>query len=718
VEFLDLTKLWKRAWIILLALVIGGIAALVLAWVQPTLYLARARMLVGPGISNAQPDLNVLRASGQLIQTYAELPLTEPFLQNVIDELRLNISPSRLASLINVRPNPETQILTIEVLYDTPQQAQQIAALIATKLIQISPSNPESAAAQLKGQVSSHLQELEQSISETRAAVRRLQEDYQRAIGQQLLGSEIYVVNQANANQLSEYERNTDLIASADTQSAAGVNILNQLIENTNTRIAQFEQLLTPDLNPITRKLVSDQIQAERVHLSNLQQAIAEVNRPIEGQPLSDYIQSNLQQQQDLEQSLSDSLSFDFRRLQFDRITLTQQQLKQARAIESERQSLILARIASERDRLYQIEQLDLNNQQSLLNQLTLEQDRLSELQNTLSVLYTSLENAEPNNVELLELASPTPQKAPLSLMVMVGAMAFATLTAVGVLAVEYVNTSIESTDQITSIIPVPVLDIKKNTSLLSNLLNGKQLRTERSQKYQMIGMRLLYSQHDSSSKLVLVGPVDSQGDSGVVAGQLAIFLARAGKRVILVDANPEQHTIANLFRLGNRSGLSDFLATPVTRNTPIIPVDRLPNLGLLPYGNHTQFDTSFLATSQMLGLIERLSNRADLIVMASPALQRSDALILASHALGVVMVVTRGHTQQKTLQETVASLNLVGARVLAAVLKQAHLPGEQVELGDRTKIPLSNAPYTPNDMNDSTETTERVPMQNPGGKP
>jgi hypothetical protein len=39
----------------------------------------------------------------------------------------------------------------------------------------------------------------------------------------------------ANANQFSDFERNADLIASADTQSAAGVNILDQLVTNTNT---------------------------------------------------------------------------------------------------------------------------------------------------------------------------------------------------------------------------------------------------------------------------------------------------------------------------------------------------------------------------------------------------------------------------------------------------------------------------------------------------
>jgi tRNA U34 5-carboxymethylaminomethyl modifying GTPase MnmE/TrmE len=71
----------------------------------------------------------------------------------------------------------------------THRQAQAIAALISAKLIQISPSNPDSAAAQLKGQVSSHVQELELSIGETRNTIQRLQADYQRAISEELMGA-------------------------------------------------------------------------------------------------------------------------------------------------------------------------------------------------------------------------------------------------------------------------------------------------------------------------------------------------------------------------------------------------------------------------------------------------------------------------------------------------------------------------------------------------
>jgi Mrp family chromosome partitioning ATPase len=279
----------------------------------------------------------------------------------------------------------------------------------------------------------------------------------------------------------------------------------------------------------------------------------------------------------------------------------------------------------------------------------------------------------------------------------------------VSILALDYINNNIETSEQITSIVPVPVLEINKKSSMLGSLFNGRQQRAERSQKYQMIGMRLLYATNDTARKLVLVGPADNNGDASVVAAQLALFLARSGKRVILVDANPEHHSIGQLFHLGNRPGLGDFISGISKRIVPVMPLERLPNLGVLPYGPNHQFDSSFIATPPVLAQIDQLSERAEVVVMSSPALQRPDALMFASHAMGSILVITRGQTSQKGLQDIASSLSMVGGRILAAVLKPEGMANESLDLGDKNKGPMNPMPAGPQDGPNSGETTEPV---------
>jgi hypothetical protein len=84
------------------------------------------------------------------------------------------------------------------------------------------------------------------------------------------------------------------------------------------------------------------------------------------------------------------------------------------------------------------------------------------------------------------------------------------------------------------------------------------------------------------------------------------------------------------------------------------------------------------MATPQMLGQIDRLSERAEVIVMSSPALQRSDALMLASHAIGLH---SGGHARAdaaKGLQETVASLSMVGASHPGGRIQARDLPANR----------------------------------------
>jgi hypothetical protein len=327
-------------------------------------------------------------------------------------------------------------------------------------------------------------------------------------------------------------------------------------------------------------------------------------------------------------------------------------------------------------------------------------------MQNTLSVLYSSVQAADPNRVEIIELARPSATDAPLSLMVLVGALAGATLSVVGILAADYINNTIESSDQIINIVPVPVITINNNRSLFYSMMHNKQMRSERSQKYQMLGMRLLYTSGEYDRKMVIVGPTDRQGDAGIVAAQLAMFLAKTGKRVVLVDANPEQPTVASYFHLGNRPGLSEFMAGPSKRAFPIIALDKFPNLGLLPFGN-VPVDTSFLATPHMLAQFDRLNDQADIVLVSVPDLHRPDALMLATHARGVILVVTRGKTTQKALSEVVESLSMVGSKILAAVLKQTHVPGESQDLA-KVKGNIIGHSELPAERNLASDGTDR----------
>lgn len=160
-----LRRLLRRwLWLFVLAAVVAGAISYSIESRNPPLYATTARLIVGPGIDSPSPDLNDLRAGGQLMQTYAELPETTPFLRTVIEQLNLTITPTQLDNMITVYTNTDTQLLSIDVVAPDPAMATAIANSVAETLVRNSPSGGETPAGTLHQQIKRQAEEIEASI--------------------------------------------------------------------------------------------------------------------------------------------------------------------------------------------------------------------------------------------------------------------------------------------------------------------------------------------------------------------------------------------------------------------------------------------------------------------------------------------------------------------------------------------------------------------------
>jgi capsular exopolysaccharide synthesis family protein len=178
-RYLNIVKRWL--WLFILAAVLAGLLTYLVSQRQPLSYSARARLLVGPGIDSPDPNLNALRAGAQLMQTYAELPTTGPFLQTIIDDLDLDMSMEDLRERISVTANQETQILSIRAEDNDPAQAVAITNAVAETLVRLSPSGTNNPAAQLREQIMTQAERLEQNIAATDNIIAELEAEFQAA---------------------------------------------------------------------------------------------------------------------------------------------------------------------------------------------------------------------------------------------------------------------------------------------------------------------------------------------------------------------------------------------------------------------------------------------------------------------------------------------------------------------------------------------------------
>ena len=139
IDLVQLAKaLWRRAWAIVLAMVIFGAAAFSYAYFLITpLYKASAMLYVNNSslsVGSTKVDLSDLNAAQSLVDTYIVILKTRTTLEKVIDAAGLSYDYETLSDMIEAGAVNSTEVFSIEVTSPDPQEAEKIANTIAELL--------------------------------------------------------------------------------------------------------------------------------------------------------------------------------------------------------------------------------------------------------------------------------------------------------------------------------------------------------------------------------------------------------------------------------------------------------------------------------------------------------------------------------------------------------------------------------------------------------
>ncbi len=128
-----LSIVWRRLWLILLLTVAAGATAYAVSTWLPKQYQSEARVLVG---SLTEPSIDQLQAHQQLAQTYAEVAMTTPVLERVIQQLQLAQDPEQLAMQLVVRAPLGDSIVRVIATGASPNEASQLANAMVDEIVQ------------------------------------------------------------------------------------------------------------------------------------------------------------------------------------------------------------------------------------------------------------------------------------------------------------------------------------------------------------------------------------------------------------------------------------------------------------------------------------------------------------------------------------------------------------------------------------------------------
>jgi capsular exopolysaccharide synthesis family protein len=201
--------------------------------------------------------------------------------------------------------------------------------------------------------------------------------------------------------------------------------------------------------------------------------------------------------------------------------------------------------------------------------------------------------------------------------------------------------------------------------------------RAPLAEAYRVLRTNLAFAAVDGGLQTVMVTSASpSEGKSTTVAN-LALVMAQAGQRVILVDADLRRPTLHKIFKTSNNRGLTTSLvdgSTPVADHCCEIDI---ANLRLLTSGPLPPNPAELLNSQRMRQLIRELEAEADVVLFDTPpVLSVADASILAAQVAGTLIVVKAGQTRREALLRSAEGLQKTGANLLGVVINSLRPSG------------------------------------------
>jgi succinoglycan biosynthesis transport protein ExoP len=189
---------------------------------------------------------------------------------------------------------------------------------------------------------------------------------------------------------------------------------------------------------------------------------------------------------------------------------------------------------------------------------------------------------------------------------------------------------------------------------------------------YRGLRVRFQHRLNDNNGghSIIVVTAASPREGKTTVTVNLAISLAQIGKKVCLIDADTVKPSIGNGLGLKPAYGYSDLLRGDTTLDEVML-TDLIPGLSVIPGVARSSDDTELTGNGSFKGLVKELHGYGfDYIILdAPPLLPLADALNVAEHIDGYLLVSRSGVVDPSTVAYCEELIKQVGSTVIGGVL-------------------------------------------------
>ncbi|HJU63344.1 MAG TPA: polysaccharide biosynthesis tyrosine autokinase, partial [Candidatus Binatia bacterium] len=241
----------------------------------------------------------------------------------------------------------------------------------------------------------------------------------------------------------------------------------------------------------------------------------------------------------------------------------------------------------------------------------------------------------------------------------------------------EYLDSRIKQPDEIKTRLGLPFLGMipafnPKDTT--GPPLIGNGMPNEFSEAFRTIRTNVLFASADSGSKSIVITSTGPCEGKSVVSANIAMSLALAGQRVLLIDADMRRPKTHEFFRMPLEPGLSNVMVGE-SKASDAVKRTLTPNLWLMSAGKSPPNPAELLGSRRFRDFTASLGEHFDWVIIDTPPVMAvTDASVVAHSATGVVFVVGSEMTSKGAAKAALEQLDSAKAKYIGGILNRVDV--------------------------------------------